>query len=90
MLKSKKVDEATMALVDGRKVGPPALQVFRSLQGEEPSVQCVAAAIAFVLVCRRAGCHAGNAMAIANNLIEEMNVHHPEIRATRDYIANEV
>lgn len=90
MMRSKKVDEAKMALVSGKRVGPVSLTVMRNVQHEDPAVQCVGAAVAFLLICRRAGCHPGNAMAIANNLIEEMNVHHPELRATRDYIANEV
>lgn len=90
MMRSKKVDEARMALVSGKKVGPVSFAVIQQMQTEDPAVQCVGAAVAFLLICRRTGCHPGNAMAIANNLIEEMNVHHPELRATRDYIANEV
>jgi hypothetical protein len=85
-----RIDEAKLALVSGKRVGPAAMHVVDKLQGFTPEEQVAGFGLAFLLTCKKVGIYPGNVLSVCSRMLEDYKIAFPEVRALRDYIENEV
>lgn len=79
-----------LASVVPQRTGMAAMSLLTRLQDFTPEEQAAAAAVVFLLLIRKYGAHAGNVLAVGENIIGRALETNPELRAVFGYIQNEV
>jgi len=77
-----------LASVNAHRVGPAAYTLIDRLQGHRPEERAVGYAIAFLMLCAKLDCHPGNALQVAERVIQDSDV--PELRAMKMYMEKEL
>jgi hypothetical protein len=83
------IDATSLASVSIKPVGRVAMSILHVLQNFRPEEQCAGLAFSFLLLCRRLGCHPGNAMQVAERMMDEQKKN-PELQAVRRYLEGEI
>jgi hypothetical protein len=84
------INQAKLAAVNPKVVGPASMAVIDRIQSLQPEVQAAALGMAFVLLCRKLRVHAGDVLGVSRNLINHASQWCPEIKAAELYVENEI
>lgn len=79
-----------LAQVNAYRVGPAAYTLLDKLQQFTPEEQVAGFAVAFNLLCRKLQCHQGNALQVAERILQESGKKIPEIRGFLMYLEKEI
>ncbi len=84
------VDSDRLNSVSSTKIAKTAMTVIDAIQSEPKEVQVAALACVFTMVVERYGLHAGNALDVAQRLIEASVKERTDLRAVRMYVNEEL
>lgn len=83
-------DYSLFTNVNPKLSGNAAMAVVTALQNYPKEVQLAGLAVAFTSMCQQFDAHQGNALNVAQNLLQRESHAVPELRAARLYIEKEL
>lgn len=84
------IDPHKLGTVHPTRVGVAAMSAFSNLQNFPPEVQAAALGCLVILFCRAHKTHVGNVLAVANNVIDDVIGHNPQLDAADAYVKGEL
>lgn len=85
-----KIDNDRLNSVLSTAVAQTSVAVLDAIQSEAKEVQVTAAAVVFTLLVSRFGLHAGNALDVAQRLIDAASREKTDLRAVQMYVNKEL